>query len=90
MTSVAQALYLAAEARTLLRTDGGWYAILEVPRTRDEDAWVETLVRDHGIVVHPGYFFDMEREGFLVVSLLPHPDVFAAPSISPSSPRTTP
>jgi alanine-synthesizing transaminase len=54
-----------------LPADAGWYAILEVPRTRDEDAWVTLLVREEGVVVHPGYFFDMETEGFLVVSLLP-------------------
>jgi len=59
-----------------LPADAGWYAILEVPRTRSEEAWVLELVREDGIVVHPGYFFDMEREGFLVLSLLPEVDVF--------------
>ena len=43
---------------------------------RDEDDWVATLVREDGVVVHPGYFFDLEREGSLVVSLLPEPAVF--------------
>jgi hypothetical protein len=33
-------------------------------------------VREEGILVHPGYFFDMEREGFVVVSLLPEPKAF--------------
>lgn len=61
-----------------LPADGGWYAILEVPRTRDEDAWVEALVRDEGVVVHPGYFFDLDREGCLVVSLLPEERAFSA------------
>jgi hypothetical protein len=61
-----------------LPVEGGWYAILEVPRTRDEDAWVQLFVRDEGIVVHPGYFFDLPDEGFLVVSLLPNQRVFAA------------
>lgn len=61
-----------------LPMDGGWYAILEVARTRDEDAWVELLIRDHGVVVHPGYFFEMDRDGFLVVSLLPEPAKFAS------------
>jgi hypothetical protein len=28
-----------------------------------------------GILVHPGYFFDFEREAFLVLSLLPEPGV---------------
>jgi aspartate/methionine/tyrosine aminotransferase len=55
---------------------GGWYGVLEVPRTRDEDAWVEILVREEGVIVHPGYFFDFERDGFLVVSLLPVPNAF--------------
>jgi alanine-synthesizing transaminase len=50
--------------------------VLEVPRTRDEDAWVESLVRDEGVIVHPGYFFDFDRDGFLVVSLLPAEGAF--------------
>ena len=57
---------------------GGWYAVLEIPRTRDEDAWVAHLLEAAGVVVHPGYFFDFDREGFLVVSLLPHVESFAA------------
>jgi hypothetical protein len=28
------------------------------------------------VLVHPGYFFDFPREAFLVVSLLPPPDIF--------------
>jgi len=56
---------------------GGWYATLEVARVRDEEAWVELLLREEGIIVHPGYFFDFDRDGFLVLSLLPPPDVFA-------------
>jgi len=54
-----------------LASDGGWYAILEVPRTRDEDGWVDVLVREDSVIVHPGYYFDLDREGYLVVSLLP-------------------
>jgi hypothetical protein len=60
-----------------LPVDGGWYATLEVPRTRDEDAWVELLVREDGVIVHPGYFFDFAGEGHLVVSLLPEEAPFA-------------
>jgi aspartate/methionine/tyrosine aminotransferase len=50
---------------------GGWYAILEVPRLHDDDVWVELLIREEGVLVHPGYFFDFEGEGILVLSLLP-------------------
>jgi aspartate/methionine/tyrosine aminotransferase len=59
-----------------LPTYGGWYATLEVARVRDEERWVELLIREDGVIVHPGYFFDFDRDGFLVVSLLPRPDVF--------------
>ncbi len=35
----------------------------------DED-WALGLVRDEGVFVHPGYFFDMHRGAHLIVSLL--------------------
>lgn len=60
-----------------LPSDGGWCAILEVPRTQGDEAWAELLVRELGVVVHPGWFFDFAREGHLVVSLLPEPQLFA-------------
>lgn len=60
-----------------LPVDGGWYVTLEVPRVHDEDGWVELLLREEGIHVHPGYFFDFDRDGFLVLSLLPEPEAFA-------------
>jgi aspartate/methionine/tyrosine aminotransferase len=50
---------------------GGWYATLEVPRLHDDDGWVELLIREDGVLVHPGYFFDFEGDGVLVLSLLP-------------------
>ncbi|AKT41840.1 pyridoxal phosphate-dependent aminotransferase [Chondromyces crocatus] len=71
------ALAAAGGATRRLPVDGGWYAVLQVPRWHDEDGWVELLVRDEGLIVHPGYFFDMPRDGFLVVSLLPEATPFA-------------
>lgn len=59
-----------------LAADAGWYAVLEVPRTETEDAWVTALLAE-GVLVHPGWFFDWPRAGYLVVSLLPEPEVFA-------------
>jgi hypothetical protein len=56
--------------------DGGWYAVLEVPRTRSEDEWVLLLLDKCGAIVHPGYFFDFAEDGVLVVSLLPEPEAF--------------
>ena len=60
---------LRGSALDLLDADGGWSAILRVPRTRTEEEHVLALL-DAGILVHPGYFFDLGDEGHLVVSLI--------------------
>jgi aspartate/methionine/tyrosine aminotransferase len=56
--------------------EGGWYAILQVPRTLSEDERVLGLLDQHGVLVQPGYFYDFEQEAFLVLSLLTRPEVF--------------
>ena len=56
--------------------EGGWSAILTVPRTRSEEDWALRLLEADGVLVHPGYFFDFPDEGRLVVSLLPPPPLF--------------
>ena len=59
----------------VLPVEGGWSAVLRVPRVQsDEDLALMLLAK--GVLVHPGYFFDFESDGFLVVSLLTPPDVF--------------
>jgi hypothetical protein len=60
----------------LLETEGGWYAILEAPRIQSEEEWVLSLLANDGVLVQPGFFFDFEREAFLVLSLLTPEDVF--------------
>jgi aspartate/methionine/tyrosine aminotransferase len=60
-----------------LRSEGGWYAVLQVPTLETEEQLVVSLLADDSVLVHPGYFFDFARESFLVVSLLPPPNVFA-------------
>ena len=61
---------------TLLAREGGWSAIVRVPATRTDAAWAETLLVEDGVLVHPGYFFDLAGGAFLVLSLLPPLDVF--------------
>lgn len=67
----------AHPALTLLAPEGGWSAVLQVPATRPEDELVLALLEEIDVLVHPGYFFDFEREAFLVISLLPAPGRFA-------------
>jgi len=64
-------------AATLLRTEGGWYAVLQVPRTRTEEEWTLMLLDESNVLVQPGFFFDFETEAYLVLSLLPEPATFA-------------
>jgi alanine-synthesizing transaminase len=60
----------------VLPVEGGWSAVLRIPNTEsDEDFALRLLERD-GVVVHPGYFFDFETDGHLVISLLTEPRIF--------------
>jgi len=63
-------------ASKLLSIDGGWYAPVQVPATRSEEAMVIDLLKQQNILVNPGYFFDFPREAFLVVSLLINTELF--------------
>ncbi|HMA36906.1 MAG TPA: pyridoxal phosphate-dependent aminotransferase [Chloroflexia bacterium] len=59
-----------------LPAEGGWYATLQVPALRTEEAWTLTLLEADDLLVHPGYFFDFPSGCLLVLSLLPPPAVF--------------
>jgi alanine-synthesizing transaminase len=59
-----------------LRIEGGWYVVLRIPSTRSDEDWALTILREAGIFVHPGHFYDFPTEGHLVLSLLPAPDLF--------------
>lgn len=61
----------------MLPSEGGWYALFELPRTRSDDEWLTRTVERAAVVVQPGYFFDMAEAGTMVVSLLPEPETFA-------------
>jgi alanine-synthesizing transaminase len=59
----------------LLRRSGGWSAVVRIGETLDEEQVCLDLL-DQGVVVQPGFFYDFERPGYLVVSLLPAPAAF--------------
>jgi alanine-synthesizing transaminase len=65
--------HLRSTELRVLDVEAGWYAVI----VHDEDAAI-TLLRDHDVLVQPGYFYDFERPGYLVVSLLTPPEVFRA------------
>ena len=61
----------------LLRVEAGWYATIQVPRSRSEEQWAFDLL-SRGVIIQPGYFFDFASEAFLIVSLLTEPAIFRA------------
>ena len=67
---------VSGSAIDVLDVEGGWYAILRVPRTRSEEEWALELLAGDGVLVQPGFFYDFEAEAFLVVSLLTRPETF--------------
>jgi aspartate/methionine/tyrosine aminotransferase len=60
-----------------LHVEGGWYATLQVPRTRTEEDWALDLLARRDVLVQPGFYFDFEQEAYLVLSLLTPPATFA-------------
>jgi len=60
----------------VLNTNAGWSAVIRVAARASEEEITLDLLEHEGVVVYPGFFFDFEREAFLVVSLLPEPAQF--------------
>ena len=54
----------------VLVTEAGWSAILRLPLRRGVGGVAERLVREVGVVVHPGSFYGMAEDGRVVVSLI--------------------
>jgi len=60
----------------LLSLQGGWYATLRIPAVRTEEEWVLEFLREDHVSVYPGYFFDFDKEAYIILSLLPPNPVF--------------
>jgi aspartate/methionine/tyrosine aminotransferase len=59
----------------LLRPEGGWTAVVRVPATATDEDFALNALERHGVLVQPGYFFDFDRDGYFVVSLLTDPAI---------------
>ena len=65
-----------ASAATVLKAEGGWYAVLRLPETEPEESWVLRFLQDDKVYVHPGHFFDFPEGAHVVLSLLTPPAAF--------------
>jgi aspartate/methionine/tyrosine aminotransferase len=59
-----------------LAVEGGWYAVLRIPATQSDEDLAIDLLHKASILVHPGHFYDFPRDGYLILSLITHPDQF--------------
>ncbi len=68
---------LRASGLRYLNVEAGWYATV-IPKKGDtaDDDFAERLLREKDVLVQPGYFYDFENSGYLVLSLLTIPGVF--------------
>jgi alanine-synthesizing transaminase len=58
-------------------SQGGWYALVEVPEEPGGDETIVLeLLKTREVFVQPGALYDFLEKSFLVVSLLPEPGVF--------------
>lgn len=58
-----------------LEVEGGWYAVLRIPATRPDEDLAIDLLEKYDVYVHPGHFYDVPGDGYVVVSLItPEPD----------------
>jgi alanine-synthesizing transaminase len=60
-----------------LLVEGGWYVVLRVPVIQSDEELAIRLLREAGVSVHPGHFYDFPGDGHLVLSLITDPAIFS-------------
>lgn len=53
---------------------GGWYAVIRLGG--DDEELSLRLLKEKHVLVQPGFFFDFDEDGWIVISLLQEPSVF--------------
>lgn len=53
---------------------GGWYAVVRLGE--DDEELTLRLLREKQVLVQPGFFFDFDEDGWVVISLLQEPETF--------------
>ena len=53
-----------------LDVEGGWYAVVRVPVMATDEEFAIAVLRQTGVVVHPGHFYGFVSDGYIVLSLI--------------------
>ncbi len=67
---------LADSALQALPVEGGWNAVLRLPRVLCDEDFALQLLEKSNVLVHPGYLFDFSQDCFCVVSLISPRGIF--------------
>jgi len=59
-----------------LAVEGGWTVLLRIPAVESDEATALKLLCEAGVLVHPGHYFDLPGDGYLVLSLLTEEGAF--------------
>jgi len=62
-------------AASVLRVEGGWYAIVRLPNVLDDEQWALAFLEQDSVLVQPGYYYDLARGPQVVVSLIVESEV---------------
>jgi len=60
-----------------LKMEGGWYAVIRLPVTVDDEEFTINLLQTRNVYAHPGHFYDFPGKGYLVISLITPERTFA-------------
>jgi len=71
-TAIDCALELLSRNRRIKasRPDGGYYLFPKIDTGEDEEELVLRLLKSHGVLVHPGYFYDCDGGTHIMISCL--------------------
>lgn len=67
----------AGAAWSVVPAHGGWSSVLRLPLEPGEEAVCLALL-EAGVALQPGYFYEFRGGAWLVLSLLPQPELFSA------------
>jgi aspartate/methionine/tyrosine aminotransferase len=69
-------LVFAHSAASVLDVEGGWYAILRLPALHHDEAWALMFLERDGVLVQPGFFYDLSGGTYVVLSLITEEPTF--------------
>jgi alanine-synthesizing transaminase len=60
-----------------LEIEGGWYSVIRLPASVDDEEFALHLLQKNHVHVHPGHFYDFAARNYAVLSLITPEETFA-------------